>query len=447
MRKAASSIILLLLLTPQAMNFQPALAADSTWSYSYTGPYNETGALALVQTGDGGYVVLAYAHKSNAALAYRQGSIYSERSCWLVKINAYGAIEWNKTIPLPISDFLWSVTSTTDGGFALAGEKDFSSITNNIYSLNGKGIDFWLVKTDGYGNIEWNRTYGGSWHEGASALVSTSDGGYALAGYTWSFQPNGYWLVKTDGNGTLQWSKSYESNYGASELIQTFDGGFSLVGTNGPKVKVVKTDENGLAEWSINLGESSQETQDQARSIVETDDGGFVILGYAYTGFYKVVYSWLCKVDSNGSQEWFQTFDGNYVCFAKVYSGGFVLAGSSNSGNCLVRTDALGNIEWVKPLGNLNSSYVKSLIETLNGFVVAGSANGPSNGSRIVLIMRTDEFGNAPQIFSSSPITPKQPEKESFPVLPFTASVAAVAIASTGLLVYFKKRRREAGRT
>ena len=433
MKKTALSIIFLLLLAPQMINYQPAFAADNTWSYSYNGPYNETGALAFVQAGDGGYVVLA----STKELF----SVYSERSIWLLRINSYGVIEWNKTIPLPISDFLWSITSTIDGGFALAGEKDFSSTINNVYSLNGKGIDFWLVKTNKYGNIEWNKTYGGSWHEGARTLVSTSDGGYALAGYTWSFEPNGYWLVKTDGNGTLQWSKSYDSNYGASELIQTFDGGFSLVGTNGPKVKVVKTDENGLAEWSINLGELSQETQDQARSIVETDDGGFVILGYAYTGFYNVVYSWLCKVNSTGSQEWFQTFDGNYVCFAKVYSGGFVLAGSSNSSNCLVRTDALGNIEWVKPLGNLNSSYVKSVLETVNGFVVAGSSNSPTNGSRIIWIMRTDEYGNAPQSFSSPPIIPKQPEKESFPVLPLTASVAAVAIVSIGLLAYFKKRK------
>jgi len=64
----------------------------------------------------------------------------------------------------------------------------------------------------------------GSWHEGARTWQATSDGGYALAGYTWSFEPNGYYLVKTDGSGILQWSKSYESNYGASGVIQTSDG-------------------------------------------------------------------------------------------------------------------------------------------------------------------------------------------------------------------------------
>lgn len=428
MKKTALSIIFLLLLAPQVIDYQPTFAADNTWSYSYNGPYNETGALALVQTRDGGYAVLAFTKES----------FYSERSYWLLRIDSFGVIEWNKTIPLARSDSLTSLISTTDGGFAIAGYKDFSSTINNVHSLNGKGVDFWLIKIDINGNIEWTKTYGGSWHEGASALVSTFDGGYALAGYTWSFEPKGYWLVKTDCNGTLQWSKSYESNYGARELIQTFDGGFALVGEAGYQVMLVKVDENGLEDWSTSFG---NEPNHLARSVVETDDGGFAILGCAFTGLYEVVYSWLSKVNSAGNQEWLQTFDGDYISFASVSSGGFVLAGRSNSSNCLVRTDALGNIQWVKPLGNLNSSYVRSLVETVNGFVVAGSSNSPTNGSRIIWIMRTDEYGNAPQSFSSPPIAPEQPEKESFPVLPLIASVAAVAIVSVGLLIYFKRRK------
>lgn len=217
-------------------------------------------------------------------------------------------------------DTLTSIATTPDGGFALAGHKDFSSFNDNIYSLNGKGIDFWLVKTDKHGNIEWNSTYGGDWHEAASALVSTYDGGYALAGYTWSFEPNGYWLAKADGNGTLQWSKSYQSNYGASDLIQTSDGGFALVGTAGAQVKLVKTNGAGIEEWSTNFGEFSN-SQPEARSIVETADGEYVILGYAHTGYYRVVYSWLCKIDSAGNQEWSQILNGNYISIAKASRG------------------------------------------------------------------------------------------------------------------------------
>ncbi len=275
---------------------KPASAANNTWSYNYIGPSTDKTTLGLAKTSDGGYVVLA-------------GSTFSDRACWLLKINAYGAVEWNKTIPLYNDDWLSSVTTTPDGGFALGGTKDFESLNNNIPSLNGKGLDFWLIKADKQGNIEWNQTYGGSWHEGAAALVTTSDEGYALAGYTWSFEPNGYWLVKTDNNGTLQWSHSYQSSDGAKGLVQSADGGFSLVGAaDSPQAMVVRTNAAGLEEWNISIGEVGGLLENQAGSIVQTDHDGYVILGNAFTGLYEPVNSWVSKVNStvvrNGSETW-----------------------------------------------------------------------------------------------------------------------------------------------
>jgi len=88
-------------------------------------------------------------------------------------------------------------------------------------------------KSDKYGNVEWNKTYAEAGMKVARTLQAPLMG-VCPAGYTWSFEPNGYYLVKTDGSGILQWSKSYESNYGAGGVIQTSDGGFLLVGTDGP---------------------------------------------------------------------------------------------------------------------------------------------------------------------------------------------------------------------
>jgi hypothetical protein len=415
MNRTLLLLLALLLLTSQIVSCQPAKGANNTWSYNYIGPSADKTALGLVKTGDGGYVVLA-------------GSTFSDRACWLLKINANGAVEWNQTIQLFNNDWLSSITSTPDGGFALAGGKDFSIVNNNIPSLNGKGIDFWLVKADKYGNIQWNQTYGGSWHESANAIANTSNGGFALAGYTWSFEPNGYWLVKTDDNGTLEWSHSYESNYGANTLIQSSDGGFSLAGTAGSQVMVVKTNENGLQQWNISLGKS---LDNQARSILETTDGGYVVLGYAFTGLYEPVYSWLCKGNSTGRLERFQTFDGNYVSLTKVSSGGFVLAGSSNSSNCLIRIDALGNIQWTKPLGGTsNDSLVRSVVETSGGFVVAGSSTNFGNSST-VWVIKTDLNGNAPQDFSAPPTvasTPASSELSWLVILPVLLAVFSIAV-------------------
>ena len=433
MRIKTVSLCFLLFLLFQQINCQFAFAEDNTWSYFYYGPYNETNFKNIVQTADNGYAVLGLTRES----------FYSPKNCWLLRINTNGAVEWNKTIPLSKSDFLDSIATTADGGFVLAGEKDFSSVTNNINSLNGKGVEFWLVKIDKYGNIEWNNTYGGSWHEGARALISTFDGGYALAGYTWSFKPNGYWLVKTDGNGTLLWSKSYENTYGVSELIQTSDGGFALVGSNGPQVKLVKVDENGLEDWSTSFGNVSY--HHGVRSIVETGDGGIVILCYAYTGLYEFVYSWLSKINSAGNLEWLKTFDGNYFSLANVSSGGFVLVGDSNSSNCLVRTDALANIQWVKPFDNLNRTFVSSVIEIADGFVFVGDSYSPTNGSRVVAIMRTDDYGNAPKIFSYAPSLGSTPTENvngglvENPILIAGMIGAAAILTIGGLVIYFKK--------
>jgi len=101
---------------------------------------------------------------------------------------------WSQTYGGEYGDIAYSLVETSDGGYALAG----------VTSSFGAGLsDFWLVKTDSSGNMEWNQTYGGTEYEVAYSLVATSDGGYALAGSTRSFGAGGYdfWLVKTDANG------------------------------------------------------------------------------------------------------------------------------------------------------------------------------------------------------------------------------------------------------
>jgi hypothetical protein len=98
-------------------------------------------------------------------------------------------------------DWTYALVQTSDGGYALAGE---------TWSFGAGDSDFWLVKTDASGNIQWNQTYGGTNPDVAYALVQTSDGGYALAGGTGSFGTGGdFWLVKTDANGYSQWSRTY----------------------------------------------------------------------------------------------------------------------------------------------------------------------------------------------------------------------------------------------
>jgi hypothetical protein len=152
------------------------------WNKAYGGTgWDE--AYALVQTGDSGYALAGYT--TSFAIGYFD--------FWLVKTDANGNALWNKTYGTMGSDKAQALVQTTDGGYALAGWEGFSN-----ESFGAGVFDFWLVKTDSSGNMQWNKAYGGTGWDEAYALVQTGDSGYALAGYTNSSGADLYdfWLVK-----------------------------------------------------------------------------------------------------------------------------------------------------------------------------------------------------------------------------------------------------------
>jgi hypothetical protein len=151
-------------------------AGNTQWTKTYRGGSNQR-AHSLVQTSDEGYALVGYIAATGL-------------DCWLVKTDANGNEQWNKTIQDNISGRYEgrSIVETSDGGYAIA-----------IDAYTGEGFgDFWLVKTDAYGNEKWNRTCGGSDGDYAYSLVQTSDGGYALTGFTRSYGAGAedFWLIK-----------------------------------------------------------------------------------------------------------------------------------------------------------------------------------------------------------------------------------------------------------
>lgn len=171
------------------------------WTRTYGGTVWEEGECA-VETSDGGYALAGFGFAN------------------LIKTDASGNMLWNRNY----GGLAYSVVETSDGGYAMAG----------YYSV-GFSCDFWLVKVDSHGNMQWSKTYGGDEWDMAFSVVETSDGGYALAGYTESFGVGeaDVWLVKTDANGNMQWNQTYggASSEWARSVIQTKDGGYALAGT------------------------------------------------------------------------------------------------------------------------------------------------------------------------------------------------------------------------
>jgi predicted secreted protein len=232
------SIVLFVLFSFSLIILVEAQPSWVMWSKTFGGTdYDQ--AYSLVKTSNGGY-----------ALAGRTFSFGAGGSdVWLIKTDVSGNMEWNQTYGGTGYDVAYSLIKTSDDGFALAGST----------GPDVADSDFWLVKTDGSGNMEWNQTYGGTRSESASSLIETSDGGYALAGGTRSFGHgnNDFWLVKTDGFGNMEWNRFYgeAENEIAYSLVETSDGGFALagetgsIGAGGSDVWFIRTNEQGVPEF------------------------------------------------------------------------------------------------------------------------------------------------------------------------------------------------------
>ena len=206
------------------------------WNNAYGGGDVAT---CVIQT-DGGYLFTGNTRRYGAGGA----------DVCLVKADLAGNLLWDKTYGGIGDDYGSSVVQTYDGGYAVYG---------STQTLAG-GDDFWLIKTDASGNMLWDKTYGGPSQEGGgggTSLVQTDDGGYAMTGFTWSFGAGGMdaWLVRTDSIGNMLWNKAYggaNDDY-TDNLIQTSDGGFALVGwthsygAGGVDGWLVKTDAMGNA--------------------------------------------------------------------------------------------------------------------------------------------------------------------------------------------------------
>lgn len=154
---------------------------------------------------------------------------YYYDSAWLIKTDANGIWQWNKTFGGLSHDkyHAFSVQQTSDGGYILAGQKE-SYGTGVPYYLGSYG---WLSKTDASGNEQWNKTFGNTGHQGGfGSGQQTSDGGYVLAGGNYNGAGEFAWLVKTDANGNQKWNKTFDGlgNGSADSVQQTSDGGYIL---------------------------------------------------------------------------------------------------------------------------------------------------------------------------------------------------------------------------
>jgi hypothetical protein len=257
----------------------------------------------------------------------------------------------------------------------------------------------------------WNNTYGGGYTEFTSDLVQTKDGGFAIAGTTNSFGAGYFdmWLVKTDAIGNVLWNQTYGGREGdnANALVQTNDGGYALAGrtlsfdAGRGDMWLVKTDTLGNVEWNVTYGDTNRE---EANAILQTPDGGFILAGRIHTFSMRGNTMWLIKTDALGKVEWNTTFGGEYSVSINdlviTADGGYALAGGTDSFGTnskdmwLIKTDSMGAIEWNTTYGGDFAETTNALILTSdNGFALAGSTDPLGSGNREIWLVKTDSKG------------------------------------------------------
>ena len=378
----------------------------SGWTKTYGGAGNDLPNGDIVQTSDGGYAISGRTNSYGAGMD----------DAWIVKIDAFGGLQWIKTFGGPGDDGCTGMVKTTDGGFALAGYTNSSGAGN---------YDFWLIKVNATGDMQWNKTYGGAGSDQSfGAIVQTKDGGYALAGITTSFGAGGIdtWLVKVNSIGEAQWNKTYGgagSDYVYS-MVQTGDGGYAMCGwtdssgAGGFDFWLLKTDAVGNLVWSKTYGGTGRE--DNATYMVQASDGGYAIIGRTNSFGAGLNDIWLVRTDGAGNMQWNRTYGGTGgeqgMVLALTSEGGFAISGYTNSFGLasidvwFIKTDATGNMLWNRTYGGPYQDLGWSMIQTSDGgFAIAANTDTASvTGTADIFLIKTDSELGLAQVDSTSNI-------------------------------------------
>ena len=250
----------------------------------------------------------------------------------------------------------------------------------------------------------WDKAFGGSDADYGESVKPTNDGGYIIAGYTKSIGNGGSdaWLIRTDSNGNELWNQTYGSSDDerAYDIKLTDDGGYIIAGLAYPdgqnyEFYLLKVDSNGNQEWS----NSFDVNNGFARSLALTYDGGYLMLGYSDFDLCII------KTDSNGNLQFNQTYGGSSrdegYSIKRTPDGGFILAGqiTNQSGTgkdaILMKTDTLGDTLWTKTYGGTKDEIFNSIALTVDGgYIMTGSTSSYGSGKKDTYTVKTNNSGD-----------------------------------------------------
>ncbi|MFN8274903.1 MAG: T9SS type A sorting domain-containing protein [Flavobacteriaceae bacterium] len=300
---------------------------------------------------------------------------------WVIKLDYNGTIEWQNTIGANFSDLLSSVIQTPDGGYLLAG----SSVSDNSGDKTENNVgfpfglpyytyfDYWVIKIDALGNIQWDNTIGSKLTDGATVAVNASDSGYLIGGYTYCdvsgdqtepcYGDIDGWILKLDLDGNILWQKKFGGNNRdmLQTMISTSDGGYlfgfdSNSNISGQKTEnnlggkdywIIKVDAFGTVLWDKTIGGSSD---DVITDLKEDNNGNYYAVGFSNS-----------NISGNKTQNSIGGYD-----------------------NWVMKLNSDGNIIWDKTIGGSDNDYNSSFeyLVTDDSLIIGGTSNSPISGDK-----------------------------------------------------------------
>lgn len=341
-------------------------------------------------------------------------------------------VDWDRALGGSNYEEIHSLTPTRDGG-VLAAATTVSPGDGDISEGRLGSWDYWVVKLDAAGTIEWQGRYGGDQEDRLWVSTQTRDGGYLLGGSSYtsangdkseaSRGKNDYWIIRLDAAGNLLWEKTIGGD-GSDDLrgsvVETADGGFVLAGhsdsgVSGEKTEpnqggldfwIVKTDANGNVLWDKTYG---GDKQDRMFALIKTQDGGFAVTGSSESGatghkddFLRGLNDiWLLKLDAQGDLEWQRTIGGNWedvpYDLTQGPDGSYFICALSGSDAVyektqpkfgfgdywIVKLDTQGNVLWDKVFGSDKADTPYDIrVDKRGNIVVAGVSHSDVGGNK-----------------------------------------------------------------
>lgn len=400
----------------------PSMAQEIQWEKSYGGIQSEH-LFDAQPTVDYGFIL------AGSSLSGKTGNKEQENinnfDFWLWKMDERGDLDWQKSYGGTGADFLNSVKVTRDGGFILAGTST-SMKSGDKEDDSWGNEDFWIIKLNAKGDEEWQKTIGGSGRDLVKVIHQTVDGGYIVGGSSESvisgnktsphYGSMDYWIVRLDSHGIIKWQKTYGGLLmdQLESLIPTQDEGYLVGGWSNSSISgnknedsfgegdywILKLNKNGVEEWQRSIGGKGD---DHLAVLLESKEGGYMVGGNSIsnTSGNKEISNgrgtdfWVVKLSGTGEIDWQNTYDFGtadvLTSITQQEGGDYLIGGHAKSENIglsrpnkkgindfiALKITATGEEKWRQTVGSEGEDNLQKLFETRDGgYLLAGTSSG-----------------------------------------------------------------------